>query len=208
MQFPQWWKVSDYLKTHAPAETQEATKAPYSWAMGKEGKTYYEVMEEDSVFSDAWHKGIMMNEAAQPVTGMFPFECVKAAVEAEPHRVFIVDVGGGRGNALKAISKEYSGSYGAKMILQDMDEVLNGNDPVQIDGVDIMSYNFFEEQPVKSKSYPDTISKKFKLIGCWQMHTSTSSVFASTITTTIAADRSCETSSTPWVQRPVCSSMR
>jgi hypothetical protein len=154
MQFPQWWKVSEYLKTHSAADAQEATKVPFVWAQGKEGKTYYEVIEENPVFSDTWHKGMIMIEMTQPISGMFQFDSMKAAVEAEPHRPFVVDVGGGRGNALISIMKECGGSYGAKMVLQDMVEVLEGADPVKIDGVENMPHNFYHVQPVKSETSP------------------------------------------------------
>ncbi|KAL8882208.1 MAG: hypothetical protein Q9198_000753 [Flavoplaca austrocitrina] len=150
MQFPQWWKVSDYLKTHSAEEAQDATKVPYVWAQDKEGMTYYEAIEEDPVVSDTWHKGMIMIETTQPISGMFPFHSMKAAVEAEPHRAFVVDVGGGRGNALVSIMKECGGSYGGKMILQDMAEVLEGKDPVRVDGVESMPHNFYNIQPIKN----------------------------------------------------------
>lgn len=155
MQFPHWWKVSDYLKTHSSEEAQDVTKSPYCWAQGKEGMTYYEAIEEDPVMSDTWHKAMIMVETTQPISGMFPFNSMKAAVEAEPQRPFVVDIGGGRGNALVSIMKECGGNYGAKMILQDMPEVLEGKDPVKIDGVENMPHNFYDEQPVKSKLAPD-----------------------------------------------------
>lgn len=151
MQFPQWWKVSDYLKTHSAEDAKEATKVPFVWAMGKEGMTYYEAIEEDPVVSDTWHKGMIMIETTQPISGMFPFTSMKDAVEAEPQRAFVVDVGGGRGNALVSIMKDCGGSYGAKMVLQDMAEVLEGKDPVKVDGVENMPHNFYNVQPVESK---------------------------------------------------------
>jgi hypothetical protein len=119
--------------------------------LGKEGKTYYEALEEDPAVSDAWHKGMIMIESTQPVTGMFPFKSMQAAVESEPHRPFVVDVGGGRGNALISIMKECEGNFGAKVILQDMAEVLEGKDPVRVDGVENMPHNFYDDQPVSSK---------------------------------------------------------
>lgn len=153
MQFPHWWKVSDYLKTHTAQDAQDATRVPYVWAQGKEGtRTYYEAMEEDPAAADAWHRGMVMIEAAQPVTGMFPFRSVRPAVEREPHRAFVVDVGGGRGNALAAVMRECGGGFGgAAMVLQDLPEVLGGRDPVRIEGVQNMPHNFFDVQPVKSK---------------------------------------------------------
>lgn len=157
MQFPQWWKVSDYLKARSAKDAQDATKVPYVWAVNKEGMTFYDALEDDLVVAEAWHKGMTMIQATQPITGMFPFHSLADAVRAEPHRAFVVDVGGGRGNALLAIMKECSGSYGANMVLQDMEQVLEGSDPVRIPGVQNIPYDFFEPQPVKSKynlSYP------------------------------------------------------
>ncbi|CEJ81074.1 hypothetical protein VHEMI01224 [[Torrubiella] hemipterigena] len=150
MQFPQWWKVSEYLSTHSAPDAKEATKVPFVWAMGKEGMSYYDAIEEDPVVSDIWHKGMIMIEATQPISGMFPFVSMQAAVEAEPERAFVVDVGGGRGNALIAMMKECGGSYGAKMVLQDQAEVLQGKDPVKLDGVDNMPHNFYDPQPVNN----------------------------------------------------------
>ena len=51
------------------------------------------MIDEDPVVSDRWHKGMTMVETTQPVCGMFPFCSMKSAVEAEPHRAFVVDVG-------------------------------------------------------------------------------------------------------------------
>ncbi|EDU47091.1 O-methyltransferase [Pyrenophora tritici-repentis] len=149
-QFPQWWKVSDYLKVHSASDAYDATKVPYVWAQGKEGKTYYEAMEEDPIVADAWHKGMVMIESMQPVTGMFPFRSMLEEIDVDKKRAFVVDVGGGRGNALVAIMAECGASVAGRMVLQDVAEVLEGKSPVRIDGVQIMPHNFYDPQPVKN----------------------------------------------------------
>ncbi|TGO21464.1 hypothetical protein BPAE_0218g00170 [Botrytis paeoniae] len=58
------------------------------------------------------------------ITGMYPFAILKDEVEAEKERPFVVDIGGGRGQALTAIRKEAPEGIGAKMILQDRSDVL------------------------------------------------------------------------------------
>lgn len=93
-----------------------------------------------------------MIAATQPIKGMFPFQTMKSAVEAEPGRTFVVDVGGGRGTALISIMEECGGTYDSKMVLQDMHHVLEGADPVRVNGIENMPANFFDPQPVKSKS--------------------------------------------------------
>ncbi|RMZ66114.1 O-methyltransferase B [Pyrenophora seminiperda CCB06] len=149
-QFPQWWKVSQYLKTHSANDAYDATRVPYVWAQGKEGKTYYEAMEEDPIVAEAWHKGMVMIESMQPVTGMFPFRSMLGQVNAERERTFVVDVGGGRGNALVAIMDECGGDVAGRMVLQDLGDVLEGKSPVRIEGVQTMPHNFFDPQPVKN----------------------------------------------------------
>lgn len=124
---------------------------PYVWAHGSEGtKNYFDTIEADQAVAAAWHEGMAMVEAMQPVGGMFPFSSLQPAVQAEPHRTFVVDVGGGRGNALETIMRECEGSYGAAMVLQDLAVVVDGTNPVRIDGVTCMPHNFYDAQPVKS----------------------------------------------------------
>lgn len=144
-------KISDYLKTHAPEDVYDPLKSPVAYARGAEGKTYYQILEENPAFSDVWHKG-MTQAPLNPVLGMFPFRDMKQAVEAAPDRAFVVDVGGGRGNALIDMMEECGGSFGAPMVLQDLRAVLEGQDPVRIDGVQVMPHDFYDEQPVKSES--------------------------------------------------------
>jgi hypothetical protein len=114
-------------------------------------------MEEDPIVADAWHKGMMMVESMQPVTGMFPFASLVGDIRKEEERVVVVDVGGGRGNALVAMMKECGDAVKGRMVLQDMKEVIEGNDPVAIEGVKAMPHDFFDAQPVMS-TYPSTAS--------------------------------------------------
>ncbi|KAK7914208.1 hypothetical protein PG985_011911 [Apiospora marii] len=143
-------KISDYLKTHAPEDVYDPLKSPVAYARGAEGKTYYQILEESPAFSDVWHKG-MAQVPLNPILGMFPFRDMRRAVEAEPGRAFVVDVGGGRGNALVDVMRECGGgSFGAPMVLQDLEPVLRGRDPVRIKGVQVMPHDFYNEQPVKN----------------------------------------------------------
>lgn len=156
MQFSNWWKVADYLKTHTAQDAQDATRVPYVWAAGLEDTgrtTYFDALASNPAVAAAWHEGMTVIEAMQPVGGMFPFASAAAEAEAkaEPHRAFVVDVGGGRGNALVSILRECGGSGGASMVLQDLAEVLEGEDPVRIEGVRNMPHNFYDVQPVKSE---------------------------------------------------------
>jgi hypothetical protein len=93
---------------------------------------------------------MMQMEKSVPVLGMYPFHILKYEVEAEKERPFIVDIGGGRGQALVAIQKEAPAGFGAKMILQDRPDVIGSLTPEDIPNIEPMVYDFFTPQPVKS----------------------------------------------------------
>jgi len=94
---------------------------------------------------------MMQMEKTVPILGMFPFTTLRAEVEADTSRPFIVDIGGGRGQSLIAIQQEAPAGFGAKMILQDRPGVLDTLRPEDIPNIEKMPYDFFTPQPVKSK---------------------------------------------------------
>lgn len=145
----------EYFKTKTPAELIDLRKTPYSYAYGMEGHTFYEVLTASPERLNMFNKAMMQQEAGLPILGMFPFQKLKGDVVKEPERAFVVDIGGGRGQALLAIGKETEGVWGsgAKMILQDRKPVLDSIAPEQIPGVEKMEYDFYTEQPVKSKYF-------------------------------------------------------
>lgn len=156
---PAWWRVGEYLATKAPGAAYDVAQSPTSWAAGREGATYYELLEGDAAFADVWHKGMAQAAPLNPVLGMFPFaalrdEVVAAAAREQqtggPPRAFVVDVGGGRGNALVDMLRECGGAVPGPMVLQDLPEVLEGKDPVRLEGIETMPHNFLDGQPVKS----------------------------------------------------------
>lgn len=91
-------------------------------------------------------------DSEMPVLGMFPFDSMKAQVEAERERPFIVDVGGGKGKVLMSILTEAPAGFGAECILQDRPDVLDSIPSNSISGVRKMELDFFTPQSVKSES--------------------------------------------------------
>ncbi|KAL9032318.1 MAG: hypothetical protein Q9214_008018 [Letrouitia sp. 1 TL-2023] len=61
------------------------------------------------------------------------------------HKVLIVDIGGGRGQILKALNKARPDLKG-QMIVQDVPSEISGRD--NLPGVQLMGYDFFTPQPV------------------------------------------------------------
>ena len=113
-----------------------------------EGRTFYETLSANPEHLDTFNKS--MSEPG-PDYGIFPFSCLKAEVEAEPDRAFVVDIGGGKAQALLHIQNETKDVFGtaARLILQERPDVLEQIKPEEIVRIETMPYDFHTEQPVK-----------------------------------------------------------
>lgn len=94
---------------------------------------------------------IMLQNMAKnfPILGMFPFQELEEQVKRSPERPYIVDIGGGRGQALLTIKEHCGGAFGGKLILQDLPAVIDTLKAGDIPGIEPMVYEIFTEQPVK-----------------------------------------------------------
>lgn len=145
-----WVKLPDYLKSHQPTELYDLKKSPFAFAAGKEGLTYYEVLDEDVKHPDIWNNTMMQMENNMPIIGMFPFALMKERVEEAPERAFIVDIGSGKGQAMLAIETECPKFFGGKIILQDLPIVINSLKQDDLPGITPTIHDIFTPQPVKS----------------------------------------------------------
>jgi len=143
--------LPEYFKSHQPDDLLDLKKSPYACAKGKEGKTYYDVLDEDATVRPIWNTTLAMMAANMPITGMFPFASLKEQVEREPERPLIVDIAGGRGQALLKIRDDLSGAFSGRMILQDLPSVIESLAAEDIPDIEKMAYDAFAPQPVKSK---------------------------------------------------------
>lgn len=170
-----FYKLPEYFRTHTQSDLYDLTKSPYAWAVGHEGKTYYEaISSEEPRKLHNFNLCMATSESVTPILGMFPWATVKAQVEADVSRAFVVDIGGGRGQFLKAVQKEAPAGFDAKMILQDRPDVLASLTAEDVPGIEKMDYDFFTPQPVESMHnclYPSNMTDE-----ATQMHISTSCV--------------------------------
>jgi hypothetical protein len=143
-------KLPEYFRTHKQEDLYDLKKSPYAWAVGLEGKEYYEAISSDPKKLHNFNFTMATSENVTPILGMFPWATMKEEVEADPSRAFAVDIGGGRGQLLKAIQKEAPNGFGAKMILQDRPDVLAPLTEEDIPGIEKMPHDFFTPQPIKS----------------------------------------------------------
>jgi hypothetical protein len=145
-----WIKLPEYLKSHTPTELYDLKKSPFAYAAGKEGLTYYEVLNEDEAQRNIWNNTMMQMEKNMPILGMFPFSTLKEQFERSPELPFIVDIGSGKGQAMLAIETECPKFFGGKVILQDLPIVINSLKAEDIPGITPTIHDIFTPQPVKS----------------------------------------------------------
>ncbi|OBT49692.1 hypothetical protein VE04_09952 [Pseudogymnoascus sp. 24MN13] len=145
-----WAALPKYFKTHAPEDLYDLKKSPIAYAVGKEGLSYYEVLNLDVTTRNIWNKAMQVADKAMPILGMFPFKEMKEQVEREPERAFVVDMAGGRGQALLAIQEECPGGFGGKLILQDLPIVIDSLAPEEIPNIEATVHDIFTPQPVKN----------------------------------------------------------
>ncbi|EGX88469.1 O-methyltransferase, putative [Cordyceps militaris CM01] len=121
-------------------------------AAGMEGRTYYEVLETDPARRALWDGTLQAMASNFPVLGMFPFRERLRAQDGGGggrHRADIVDVGGGRGQALLAIQGDGEGVFSGRLVLQDLPTVIDTLKPEDIPGIEPMAYDIFTPQPVQ-----------------------------------------------------------
>ncbi|TVY27243.1 O-methyltransferase [Lachnellula hyalina] len=172
-------KLPEYFRTHKQEDLYDLNKSPYAWAVGMEGQSYYDAISSDPRKLHNFDFTMATSEQVTPILGMFPWASMKEQVEADTSRAFVVDIGGGRGQLLKAIQKEAPNGFGAKMILQDRPDVLASLTAADTPGIEKMPYDFFTPQPVKSMAFPDFAS--------WLTHTLQMHIFCKEMVKNIAS---------------------
>lgn len=153
-----WIHLPEYLTTHDPDDVFDLAKSPAVFSVQKEhlGKSYYELLDDDPdpERRAVWNANMFMVDQLMPVHGMFPFASLKDEVDADPQRPFLVDIGAGRGQSCFAIQKDIGGAFDAKFILQDLPSVIGSLKQEDYPGIELMAYDAFTPQPVKSMCPP------------------------------------------------------
>ncbi|KAK1831965.1 Demethylsterigmatocystin 6-O-methyltransferase [Podospora conica] len=152
-----WKKGAEYFRTHTLADTQDPLRSAFVWSTGHEGLGFFAALEQDRAYAPAWKRTMALWAKYQQIVigqGMFPWETLRGEVEAaEGKRPLLVDVGGGKGGAARAIREACGGDgFGAEVVLEDLPIVLEAEgEEVRIEGVRNLIYDFFAggEQPVK-----------------------------------------------------------
>ena len=109
-----------------------------------------EVPERMKVFNSGMQSLATVGGATKSA-GAYPYGEELGKEEAKETDVLIVDVGGGKGQALEAIKEAFPGLKG-RMVLQDVGDVIEDAKTAGLPAfIEPMAVSFFEKQPVKGK---------------------------------------------------------
>lgn len=151
-QFPKYFEI------YGRKEPQGLNHVPTTFAYGTPELSYYEMISRDPERMKAFMKAMAPLEEKMPIAGIYDFSWLveKARDQSAAERTMFVDVGGGKGTAIKAIHNEFPGLPLDRFVLQDREEVVAAmkelDDPA-LKGVTPMVIDFHENQPVKGMTW-------------------------------------------------------
>ncbi|KAI0424988.1 O-methyltransferase-domain-containing protein [Xylaria sp. FL1042] len=146
-------KWEEYFQANGAKEPQESSRIPFGLSAGHPNETLYEILGSMPGREDAFNRTMAIALGDMPITGMYDFHWVEkyAAENSEginhPARPLIVDVGGGSGQALKAILEENPGIPESRCVLQDQAQAIESAQ--QLGSVQKVAVSFFQPQPCK-----------------------------------------------------------
>lgn len=127
---------------------------PHSFAWGHPDLDFWQAISKSPQRLLAFNQSMNTLDEVLPVTGMYDFGWI-AKVETPEDRPLIVDVGGGKGQALKRIMAEFPEISPKRLVLQDRDEVIEEvirTNEAGFEEVTKIPHDFFQPNPVKGKT--------------------------------------------------------
>ncbi|KAL9093042.1 MAG: hypothetical protein Q9165_004180 [Trypethelium subeluteriae] len=140
-----------YFAQHGYVSPTDAKNSPAAFARGYKDMSFFETLTKDPGRLTAFNVAMGATNAigVNVIATTYPFWQL-----GEEGKIVLVDVGGGRGQALQEIRRTYPDMKG-KMVLQDLKHVLDEGTLQGEDQVELCPYNFLEEvQPIEgAKAY-------------------------------------------------------
>ncbi|OLN96799.1 hypothetical protein CCHL11_02287, partial [Colletotrichum chlorophyti] len=122
---------------------------PYAFARGQPEKEIWLIQDVNPEKLKRTMKGIEMAQQLIPLAGIYDFTWVKLKVAEQQDRPILIDVGGGKGHAVKAILEENPFLPSDHIVLQDREEVIDQvaklNEP-ELRGVQLHADDFHNVQ--------------------------------------------------------------
>ena len=147
-------KWPQYFEKFGLTEPKHNNFVPSTFAWGCEEKNFWEMMDLFPKRAKTFNQSMATLDEVLPVTGMYDYSWIGEYAEKgeDKERALIVDVGSGKGQALKRIMSTVPQIPGSRLVMQDrppvIKEVEESGDKA-LEGVVKQGHDFFQEQPVK-----------------------------------------------------------
>jgi hypothetical protein len=127
----------------------------FAFAEGRLGDTVWDICNSSAERLQVAMLAMAAAEEQMPPLGAYDLGWAVAVGGKADDRVLVVDVGGGRGQALKGIFSNIPGLPKHRCVLEDLPEVVEAarRDDAELADVQMMAMDFFKEQPVKGKPH-------------------------------------------------------
>lgn len=149
-----WVQWPQFFDRYGLKEPKTGNHNPHTFAWGDPGLNSWQVISKSPQRLTDFNQSMNTLDEVLPVTGMCDFGWI-ANAEGPADRPLIVDVGGGKGQALKRIMAAYPEIPAKRLVLQDrgpvIEEVIQANE-AGFEEVRKMSHDFFEPNPIKGKA--------------------------------------------------------
>ncbi|KAK1478877.1 O-methyltransferase [Colletotrichum tamarilloi] len=146
-------KLPEYFEQYGRREPATRQHTPYAFSRGQPEKEIWEIHQENPAQVKRFMGVMEMVQSFIPLTGIYDFGWVETKLSEQHDRLLLVDVGGSKGHAIKAIMKENPFIPADRIVLQDRDEVIQqvvGLKDSGLDGVHLQVHDFHKAQPVRN----------------------------------------------------------
>ncbi|KIW62740.1 hypothetical protein, variant [Phialophora macrospora] len=146
-----WVQWPQFFDKYGLKEPKLGNHNPHSFAWGDPDKNFWEVISKYPERLVDFNQSMNTLDEVLPVTGMYDFSWI-AKAEGPEDRPLIVDVGGGKGQALKRIMAAFPEIPAKRLVLEDrapvIEEVIQANER-GFEDVQKIPHDFFMPNPVK-----------------------------------------------------------
>lgn len=146
-------KLPEYFAQYGRREPATRRHTPYAFSRGQPEKEIWEIHQENPEQVTRFMGVMETVQSFIPLAGIYDFSWVETKLSEQHDRPLLVDVGGSKGHAIKAIMKENPFIPADRIILQDRDEVIQQVVELKdsgLDGIDLQVHDFHKAQPVKN----------------------------------------------------------
>ncbi|KAF4922818.1 Methyltransferase fsa4 [Colletotrichum viniferum] len=145
-------KLPEYFIEYGRREPVTRLHTPHAYSHGQPDRDIWEIQKENPQRMKRFMAAMDLLQKFIPLVGMYDFSWVKSKLAEDKDRVILVDVGGGKGHAIKAILNENPFIPAERVVLEDRDEIIEEvaalTEP-ELKGVQLQVHDFHKPQPVK-----------------------------------------------------------